>query len=128
MTPDDSPPPALRLTFRAEPDGIVLVSARPFPGRVPPSDPTGAMDDRAGFWCELRDAGGQVLFRRVLADPGAPREVFANDGGPSITRAPNARPTGLFVVLVPVPEAPATVALCAGGGVELASFTLPEGK
>jgi hypothetical protein len=60
----------------------------------------------AGLWVDLENTDGEVVYSKVLdAVPDGTREVFAPDGT-VIVRVPDPRPTGEYVVFVPVELAP----------------------
>ena len=80
------------------------------PLRLPPSDllpkiPEGV--GRSGFWIELLDAEGSVLFRRTMADPTEQSVEVFDKGKPR--RLPNRRPRALLDL--PVPALPGVAAL-----------------
>jgi hypothetical protein len=96
-------------------------------------DPIGAGDPEAnGFWVELADASGEVVYRRVQQDPTHGAEVFSPTG--QIARTSGRSRTGTFVVLVPVLEAATHVILWGSFEAEgkyrvsrqLARFELPD--
>ncbi|MEZ4600110.1 MAG: hypothetical protein R2940_10035 [Syntrophotaleaceae bacterium] len=72
------------------------------PLRLPPSDllpkiPEGA--GRCGFWIELLDVEGRVLFRRTMVDP-TEQSVEVFDGGKP-RRLPTRRPRAFLDLPVP---------------------------
>ncbi len=89
----------LRLTFDYEGDRVQLVSSQPVDMTLVGWDPFDGAAEGNGFWAELADPGGDVLYRRVLQDPTHGAEAFSADG--EITRSSAARRKGTFVVLVP---------------------------
>jgi hypothetical protein len=103
-------PLSIRLSFTFADGTVSLVEQQP---RRKPTSGTDALDyeNEAGFWCELLDADGNRLFRRVMHDPmRADIEAFpsAPDGGP-ISRVSIERPSGSFDVVVPSLDAAVTV-------------------
>jgi len=99
--PPEDEPGAVRLIFVYEGDDVRLVSSLPVDVVVQPTDP---VEDhhRSGFWVELRAASEEVLYRRVLTDPGRVHpEVFSPDPAVGMTRSPEPQAAGAFTVLVP---------------------------
>src|SRR5512135_1269079 len=137
-------PRAIRLTFAYKGQAVRLVSRQPVEMIVPPSEPLQRPRDQQGCWCELQDAAGQTLFRRVLH--GAIRtdvEALSDAPGHPFTRRPVERPQGMFTVLVPDlaeaqdvalwnsppgPEDVAAVARAAPVAREIARFPLRGGE
>src|SRR5512140_721019 len=94
-------PSALRLTFSYKDGVLQLVSTQAVDMVVPPGDPP-ARGPEHGFWAELHDASGNILFRRVLHNPiPADLEVFPDEPGKTVARAPGAPSEGMFSVVVP---------------------------
>jgi hypothetical protein len=61
----------------------------------------------AGFWFEIRDGKGKLLYHRVIHQPNrADREVFSPDPDQTVRREPkSSEPEGEFTLLVPdIPE------------------------
>lgn len=111
-SPPDQPPAAVRLIFVYEGDDIRLLSRQPVDVVVPPADATRGLDDRSGFWVEVRAESEDVLYRRVMTDPARVHpEVFTPDPSMGITRSPDPQPVGAFTVLVPNEEAASHVVL-----------------
>jgi hypothetical protein len=111
-----SPPPerprAIRLTIAYEGDQLRLVSRQDVAMKVPPSDPVTGLEERAGFWVDLKDEQDQTLYRRVMHDPiRRDVEVFSQGTQRNIHRAPVAEPKGVFTVVLPEIEAAQAVAL-----------------
>jgi hypothetical protein len=101
---------ALRLTYRYDGDNVSLARRErvqmiaPPAGRTPP-----VAGENSGFWVELRDANGRVLYHRVLHNP-IPfvAEVHSPEGTIRAVSAPPGR--GEFQVLVPdLPDGAAAV-------------------
>lgn len=58
--------------------------------------------ERAGYWVEVRDATGELIYYCPLHDPiRADVEVFGDEPGAPIYRVPNDTREGEFDVLVP---------------------------
>jgi hypothetical protein len=102
---------ALRLTFSHK-DGVVqLVSKEEVEMTVPPGDAIEKRPQR-GFWAELHDASNNALFRRVLHNPiPVDTEVFSDDPGKTLARAPVAPAEGMFSIVVPNQPEAASLAL-----------------
>src|SRR5205823_8240198 len=57
---------------------------------------------RSGFWLELRDGGGSLLFRQAMHHPTASdREVFPEYPSGEIVRIPVPERSGAFTVVIP---------------------------
>jgi hypothetical protein len=92
---------ALRLTFSFK-DGVVQLASTTGVDMVVPPDDAPAKAPEQGFWAELRDPSNRTLFRRVLHNPiPVDREVFSEDHGKTLSRAPGAPSQGMFTVVVP---------------------------
>lgn len=74
---------------------------------VPPPTTTPLTEKHSGFWFELKDSKGEVLFSRVEYNPiQYDLEIFLGPPNESIVRRPILHPQGTFVLLVPdLPEA-----------------------
>ncbi|SRR6266508_866003 len=99
-TPDHTH--SIRLTFAYSGNDVRLVRtervAMITPGAATPP-PAG---DQTGYWVEVRDAEGNLLYHRPLHDPlrrGV--EVFGDEPGEAIYRVDNPDREGEFDVLVP---------------------------
>jgi hypothetical protein len=100
----DEPQRAVRLVFSYAGDEVSLLDRTELETVTAPTEPAPAARE-VGHWVEVRDEGGETLYRRTLHDPiPADVEVFSDEGPESISRQPVERPTGAFTVLVPLPE------------------------
>jgi hypothetical protein len=100
-TESETPAPqrAVRFVFAYDGDDVRLVSRQEIAALAPPTD---RLDTAGGgFFAELRDSGGALLYRRVI--PPIPRDVEVFDETPdrTMSRVPVEHPTGVFTVLVP---------------------------
>ena len=97
------PPIALRLTCDLTGGEIALVAARRVTVVTPDSDLRSGYDGEAGFWCELRDGKGRVLYRRISQNPLTTElEVYGGQAPSHIQTEPHAT----FEVTVPdLPQA-----------------------
>jgi hypothetical protein len=92
----------LRVTFAFDADkvtleGVVRVAMRVTAPTTPTPD-----ENTTGYWLELRDAQGKVLYHRALHDPTRlDVEVFGDKPGEPMRRVPATRSSGTFEVLVP---------------------------
>jgi hypothetical protein len=103
---------ALRLTFQYEGDDVRLVSTQRVDMVVPPSEPVAGVDPPPGLQAEMRQADGTLLYRRALGHLlRSDVEVFSDEPGRSIARAPVDRPSGAFVLVIPEVEAADHLAL-----------------
>jgi len=101
------PPLALRLTFGYDENGIRLLNSQRIEKRVSPAVTTPPQAGQPGYWFEVRDAEGRLLYHRVLDDPlQHSLEVFSDDPQSSIQRVPNPNRRGEFQLVTPdVPNA-----------------------
>jgi hypothetical protein len=92
----------LRLVFAYEGDVIRLVSTERVEMTPLPSDALEPVENRAGFWYELRDRGESLLYRRIAPLPmRTSAEVPTDDPDRPLRRIDIPDPRGEFVVLVP---------------------------
>jgi hypothetical protein len=144
VQPQRSPKPAprsLRLTFRVTDGTVTLVSHERVDIMCPPSvgDPPQA-GKHSGFWIELRDARGRILFYELLHSPLRDSvDVHSADG--KIRREFGVVKDSTFEVLLPDDADARVIALVgdsltpamarearAGGSKELARFDVPKGE
>ncbi|TEB05460.1 hypothetical protein Psch_02501 [Pelotomaculum schinkii] len=103
--PEEKDERALRLTFAYRGEEIELVVAQRVAMFVPPADSLEEREPRSGFWLELRDAAGALVFRQDLHNPiAADYEVFPENPAGEIVRLPAAAPSGTFTLVIPEPE------------------------
>ena len=98
------PPPAAawRLTFEYDGDDVRVVSQEHVEMLAPPDDEELLSHGDAGYWVEVRDDDGSVLYRQVVHDPiRTDAEVFPEDPSQPIERVQLDRPKGVFQVVVP---------------------------
>jgi len=132
---------SLRLTFRVTDGAVGLVSYERLDMMCPPSvGEAPQVGKHSGFWIELRDANGRVLFHELLHSPlGDSVEVHSPDG--RIRREFGAVKEHTFEVLLPDDPNARVIALLgdslipvtereklAGGSSELARFDVPRGQ
>ena len=99
---DAKPAYTLRVTFAYRGEKIELAGSRRVRMIAPPPVAAAPEKGQSGYWFEVRDAAGKLLFHRAVHNPvRVDVEVFANDRKQSITRVPIAEPHGEFEVLVP---------------------------
>jgi hypothetical protein len=102
---------SLWLTFSYSAGEVKLESKQVVPAVAAPSDDTSGFAGQSGFWCELRDKGGQTLYRLVTDSPLARSvEVPAADAQ-KMERVAVDNASGSFRMLVPNLSAAATLAL-----------------
>jgi hypothetical protein len=69
---------------------------------VPQAASTPPARDATGYWAEIADGAGRIVWHRSLSQPiVVDIEVFAQDRKQTITRVPVPRIEGSFTVLVP---------------------------
>jgi hypothetical protein len=97
-----TPPHALRLTFAWRGAQISLVGSERVAMIVPASGDTPTAAGQTGYWFEVLDAAGRVIYRRPLHSPiKVDIEAFSPGRGQPITRVPLAMREGQFTVLIP---------------------------
>jgi|SRR5579859_4480307 len=97
----------LRLTF-AYKDGIArLIRSERVEMKVPAAVTPPPQTGQSGFWFEVRDAAGNLLYHRPLHNPmRADVEVFSKESERTMARVPADHPEGEFTLLVPdLPDA-----------------------
>lgn len=99
--------PSLRLTFEYEGREVRLIAQERVMKMSPPSEIFQEYEGRAGFWYDVTDAQGHLLYRRAIQTPiRFDVEVFSNDPKVGIVRRKLADPRGRFSLVVPdMPEA-----------------------
>ncbi len=102
VQPSRPAPYTLRLTFAYDQDQIRLIRSQRVEMIAPPSVTPPPQANQAGYWFEVRDSNGNLIYHRVIHDPiRTDLEVFSDDPTQSITRIPNPNPRGEFTLLVP---------------------------
>ncbi len=132
-TPPSSSPHTLRITFAHDGPRLEIKSVERVAMRAPAalSPPSG---DKAGYWLEVRDRKGALLYHRPIHDP-LRRDVesFGEAPGAPMRRYPATATQGEFEVLVPDlpdaqdfrlhgPQADARMARSADGALSAHSF------
>jgi len=97
---------SLRLTFRYADDRVELDRVERV-AMIAPASASPSGDPETGYWIDVRDGEGELLYHRPLHDPmRKDLEVFGDKPGDPIYRVENSRREGEFDVLVPdVPDA-----------------------
>ena len=97
----------LRVTFAYAGRSVRLVKSLRVAMISPPSVTPVPDKEQSGYWFEVRNAEGALLFHRALGNPvRTDIEVHSGDARRSITRVPVAEPEGEFEMLVPdLPDA-----------------------
>jgi hypothetical protein len=102
----------LRLTFAYDSTGIRLINSQRIEMIAPPAVTPAPQAGQAGYWVELRNAQGELLYHHPLSNPlQVDFEVFSNDPKQPLMRVPNPNPKGEFTVLVPDVSGAATFIL-----------------
>jgi hypothetical protein len=127
---------SFRLTFQIQESHVELVALQRVAMRALASLAETSGEPHVGFWFELTDEKGAVLYHRTLRDP-LPEgiEVFDDEKGGKIRRVPNTRKAAKFDMIVPDLPAAADFILYGTHGKpeearrasrQLARFPLPE--
>jgi hypothetical protein len=100
MPSNPTAPAAWSLTFAYDGSNVHLERKERLRMVVPGSDPTEGYEGNTGYWIELRDASGKVVYRTILHNP-MPQyhEVHDRSGRP--THVPVKECKGSFTVVVP---------------------------
>ncbi len=96
----------LRLTFSYQGSNVRLDSQQSVEMITPPPNPYPIQEGQTGFWYELRDREGHILYQRAVHNPiRFDVEIYSNDPPQSMSRQKVDNPSGIFVLFVPdVPE------------------------
>jgi hypothetical protein len=102
-----NPPQALRLTMTYEGAQIRIAGSERIAMIVPAATAAPPEPGQTGYWFEIRDDAGRVVYHRPLHQPIViDAEAFSPDPKQSIARVPIARREGQFTVLIPdIPDA-----------------------
>lgn len=104
----------LRLTFAYDSTSIRLINSQRVEMIAPPAVTPPPQAGQAGYWVELRNAQGELLYHHPLSSPlQVDHEVFSNDPKQPLMRVPIPNPQGQFTVLVP--DLPGTAAFILNG-------------
>lgn len=97
-----NPPQALRLTFAWQGAQVRLVGSERVAMIAPGSLTSPPDPGQTGYWFDVQDAAGRVIYRRPLHKPiRTDVEAFSPDTRPSIARVPVAPSEGRFTLLIP---------------------------
>jgi len=102
--PPPAPPPthSLRVTFAYRGNDVHIVGSDRVAMIGPPAVGAAPRDGQTGYWLQIADASGRVLWHRALSNPVAiDVEAFPGEPGRSITRVPVATIEGRFTAIVP---------------------------
>jgi hypothetical protein len=93
---------AVRVTLSYQGKELRLVSRKVLSMRIPPSGPLEIPEKQAGFWFQVEDANGHLLYRRVMHNPiQFDTETPSDDPERPLKRVPLSEPRGTFFLLVP---------------------------
>lgn len=97
-----NPPQALRLTLAYEGTQIRITGSERVAMIVPAATTAPPQADQTGYWLEVHDDAGRIVYHRPLHQPIAiDTEAFSPDRAQSITRVPATPRAGQFTVLIP---------------------------
>ena len=98
----NTPPKAWRLICTFDGADVRVTSRRRIEMVVPPTDSLEGYEGRVGFWIELRDRQGRVVYRRSMQSPfERTAEVLVDSVTGLLAHMPIDQVRGTFVVLVP---------------------------
>ena len=98
---------ALRITFAFDGPNLTLKSVQRVAMRLPAAPPAPPEGDRIGYWLEVRDASGRLIYHRPVHDPMRHEvESYGDAAGAPMRRHRRAERQGEFELTVPdLPEA-----------------------
>ena len=92
----------LRVTFAYDGDKLTVASVKRVAMRAPAPATPPPHEGQTGYWLEVCDAQGMLLYHRPLHDPiRQDIEAFGDKPGDPIHRVPVQHPKGEFEVLIP---------------------------
>jgi hypothetical protein len=97
----------LRVTFSYDGPKLEIKRVQRVAMRAPASTSSPPQENQAGYWLEVRDAKGSLLYHRPIHDPTrGDVESFGEEPGQPMRRHPTRVTQGEFEVLVPdLPDA-----------------------
>lgn len=94
---------AVRVTLSYHGNELRLVSRKVLSMRTPPSAPLEIPEKQAGFWFQVEDANGHLLYRGVMQNPiQFDTETPSDDPERPLKRVPLSEPRGTFFLLIPL--------------------------
>jgi hypothetical protein len=91
----------LRITFAYDGPKLEIIRVQRVAMRAPATTPT-TQENQAGYWLEVRDGNGALLYQRPIHDPmRRDIESFGDAPGDPMRRHPATATKGEFEVLVP---------------------------
>jgi len=131
-------PGAVRLTFSYEGDSVELIKEQALEMIAFPSDELKYQEETSGFWIEVSDEEGQLIYRRVSENPiRFYAEVRSDNPDRPLAMQDVEGPQGIFTILIPDLTDAREVALFSSPlskgermypAVEIARFELQSGK
>lgn len=131
-------PGAVRLTFLYEGTNVQLISQQRVDMLPPPPEPRPIQEGQSGFWYELHDESGAVLYQRRVHNPiKFETTVYSKDPEVPLKEVPVEDPQGIFELVAPdINEAhtivlfssPLEPELAGNPASELARFVLDPGS
>jgi hypothetical protein len=98
----NSPSYTLRVTFSYDGPKLEIVSVQRVAMRTPAPAATAPQVNQTGYWLEVRDGNGVLLYHRPIHDPTRRHiESFGDAPGKPMRRHPATDTKGEFEVLVP---------------------------
>ncbi len=103
----NSPNRTTRVTIAYRGQELRIQSRETLRMRTPPSNPLQVAEKQTGFWFQVEDTSGRVLYRRIMHSPiRVDIETPSGDPERPLKRVPVKQEEGMFFLLVPLlPEA-----------------------
>jgi len=97
------PERAIRVGIGYEATRLRVASRKLVAMRTPPSDPLAVPERPSGFWFQVEDIAGRPVYRKVMENPiRFDTETPSDDPEKPLRRERLARPSGMFLLLVPL--------------------------
>jgi hypothetical protein len=103
ITPGKPPERAIRIAIGYEGPRLRVASRKLLAMRAPPSDPIVVPERQSGFWFQVEDVAGRLVYRKVMENPiRFDTETPSDDPEKPLRRERLAQTAGTFLLLVPL--------------------------